>query len=418
MPKVLTILCTVLLATAPLLGQGTQPLAIRGVDVLDLDTESLARDRTLIVRAGRIEAVAAPGEITPPAGAFAIDGRGLVAVPGLHDMHVHVESGAFAAALGLSATTAIDHEAALVAYLANGITTIQVCSGAPDLLELRDAIAAGEIVGPRLVVGSPMLAGDPPILPPPVTRVAPTADEAVSAVRELHEQGYDFVKLRENVPADAFFALVAEARQLGVRVAGHVPRGEGLSLEGVLATGSYGVLHLDELIGPEPHTEDRIEAIASLVQKHGGEVVTTLTVMANLVDKLNDYDATLAQPEMRYMHPLLKGLWLNNPFREPATPERRAQLEAWLANEERLLVALVERGATVLAGTDALNPTIVPGFSLHGELNLMVDAGLSPAQALRAATVIPARFLAGSERAGRIEAGAPADFVLVGRSPL
>ncbi len=333
-------------------------------------------------------------------------------------MHVHLDTLAFAQALGLKSAP-IDYPAEMALYMANGVTGIRVMSGAPDILAFRNAQRARTSPYPRLVVATPMLSGSPPVLPEPVTKVVTTPDAARATVREYRKQGYDFVKVRDNLAAPVLRAVIEEARRQGLYVDGHVSQGQGLSVFDVLRSGQKGIAHLDNLqlaMQDKAHDPD---TFVRLLKACGCFVETTMQVETVAAAQLTDYDAAIARPEIKYMNPLMvDAFWRkpNNPyFKEPVDPKFFRGL---YADEKVLLKKFVDEGVHVVAGTDSLNPMIVPGASLHDELAAMVEAGLTPYQALKAATADGAAYVPGFADVGRLVPGRAANALLVDGDPL
>ena len=391
-------------------------LAILHVNVIPMDSERVLPDRMVTVRGGKIASISTA--LRAPHCARTIDGSGRYLVPGLNDMHVHVETLAFAQAFGIGAP-AIDYPAEMALYMANGVTGIRVMSGALDILAFRDSQRGRASPYPRMIVATPMLAGSPPVLPEPVTKVLLTPEAARAAVREYKREGYDFVKVRENLPAPVFRAVIAEANKVGFYVDGHISEGQGLSVFDVLASGQKAIAHLDNL---QLLMTDKLrdpDAYIRLLRACGCFVETTMQVETNAAAQLTDYDRLAAQPELNDMNPLiLNAFWRkpNNPYlKESADPKFFLGL---YADEKVLLKKLFDGGVHIVAGTDSLNPMIVPGLALHDELSSLVEAGLTPYQALQTATANPAAYVPGFSDVGVLAPGRAANAVLVDANPL
>ncbi len=384
-------------------------LAIKNVAVVAMTTPAIARDQTVTLVGAKIAAIG-PAPDTSRCG-MVIDGRGGFLGPGLTDAHVHVESGSFAPAFGAQSTP-IDFDDVLALYPAFGITSVRVMSGARDILRFRDR-APGTHPVPRLVVASPMIAGRPPILAEPVTLVVETPEAAHAAVARFKSEGYDLIKLRENLRPDVHAALVAAARDNAISLDGHVTR--GVAVDALLAAGQRGFAHLDEIA----------RAIASggtsaaALKRHGAHVSSTMVVLDNAVRQIEDYDGLASRPQMRALHPMfVDTFWsrAQNPYAKPGVDA--AFFKQLLALTKSTLHDLTREGVMILAGSDALNPMIIPGDGLHEELRLMVEAGLTPYEALRTATVNPARVIGRLANTGAIAPGRDADLVLLPANPL
>lgn len=398
------------LVTSTGLGDATAcTLAIKDVAVVAMTTPAVTRDQTVILAGTKIEAIG-PALDTSRCGKV-IDGRGKFLGPGLTDAHVHVESESFAPAFGAKPLP-IDFNDVLALYPAFGITSVRVMSGAPDILRFRDRTPGIHPV-PRLVVASPMIAGRPPILPEPVTLVVETPDAARAAVARFKSEGYDLIKLRENLRPEVHAALVAAARDKAIAPDGHVTR--GVTVDALLAAGQRGFAHLDEIA----------RAIASggtsatALKRHGAYVSSTMVVLDNAIRQIEDYDGLVRRPEMRALHPMfVNTFWsrAQNPYAKPGVDA--AYFKQLLTLTKTTLRDLTREGVTILAGSDALNPMIIPGDGLHEELRLMVEAGLTPYEAIRTATVNPARVIARLANTGELAPGRDADLVLLAANPL
>ena len=183
----------------------TQPLAITRVNVIDVVDGRAVPNNTVTIRGNTIAGVVQNG--APPAGAQIVDGQGRFLIPGLWDMHAHMEA---------------TGESSLQLYVANGVTGIRDMGSALDfILNLRDATSSGRTVGPRIVAAGPIL-DDAPADWPFRMRVK-TPDEGRAAVQLLKRRGVDLIKVHNYTPRDVFFAIVDEARRQKLPVAGHVP---------------------------------------------------------------------------------------------------------------------------------------------------------------------------------------------------
>ncbi len=340
-----------------------------------------------------------------------IDGRGRFLAPGLTDAHVHVESESFAAAFG-APSAPIDFDDVFALYPAFGITAVRIMSGAPDILRFHDRPMGTHPV-PRIVVASPMIAGRPPILPEPVTFVVETPDAARATVARFKSEGYDLIKLRENLRPEVHAALVAAAKEQAIALDGHVTR--GMTVDALLMAGQRGFAHLDEIARAISSGGTSVAAL----KRAGAHVSSTMVVLDNAVRQIEDYDNLALRPEMRALHPMfVNTFWsrAQNPYAKPGVDA--AFFKQLLSLTKATLRDLTREGVTILAGSDALNPMIIPGDGLHEELRLMVEAGLTPYEAIRTATMNPARIIARLVGGGEIAPGRDADLVLLTANPL
>ena len=324
--------------------------------------------------------------------------------------------------------------------LANGVTGIRVMWGNPHQLTWRERIERGEVLGPRLVLGGEILEGEPPpefrsVIGFESMNLVYDSVDAAEQVRRQGEVGYDFIKVYNNIPLQAYIGIMAEAEDLGIPVDGHVPFEVGL--ERAAAMGQRSVEHLRgyiQLLVSEGATNQpgrdlrsralawaeadlhRIDSLAQWTHAAGFWNCPTLSVRIRQSSR-ETIDHYLQSLEARYLTDSERaGLedrsgipWLSN-----FSDEDFAAAEEGHRIQDSLIRALAGRGNKILAGTD-IGPR---GFVLHRELEELVRAGLSPFQALQAATVNPARFLDLDDGSGYIRTGARADLVLLGGNPL
>jgi imidazolonepropionase-like amidohydrolase len=414
--RLLAALC--LLPAAP--AAGATPagcsLAIVHARLVAMDRERVLPDRSVLVSGRNIAAISPSARIDVHGCRQVIDARGRWLAPGLTDSHVHVEADAFRQVFG-GKPGPIDFEAVLTPYLAHGVTSIVVMSGEPDLLAFRNRANPTDAPVPLIATASPMLAGDPPIIPEPIAHIVRTPQEASAAVHRFAAEGYDFIKVRENLRPEVLAAILGQARRDGLDVGGHVTR--GMTPAQLMAAGQRGFAHLDELARDVKDSGSDAERYAAELKACSCWVMTTMVVLSDASAQLDDYDAMLARPAMQFMSPLVvDAFWKkpNNPYFNQSTPA--SYFRELLAKDQALLKVLTARGATVLAGTDALNPMVIPGESMGEELRLISGAGLSPFEALRTATVNPARVIRGLQGLGALAPGGIANLVLLSSNPL
>jgi imidazolonepropionase-like amidohydrolase len=363
-----------------------QPLAFVGVTVIDTQAGRARPSMTVVVAQGRIASVSPSQELRPPRGARIIDGRGKFLIPGLWDMHAHLH-----ATLEMDERDLSGRSFFAPRLVAHGVTGVRsMFDSWPAIRRLRAEIAAGIVVGPRIVASGPMLDGPQPYWPGAIA--CGTAAQARQAVERLARDGVDFVKIYSWLPRDAFFAIAAEARRAGLPVAGHVPN--SVTAAEASAAGQKSIEHLFG-VSADP-------ALLAALIKNGTAVTPTLVV----------HRSAASGAELAAIPPSLRQFWLS-----PAR-DRSADAAAARRREMRIVADMHKAGVLILAGSDTPNPYVMPGASLHRELELLVDAGLTPMQALQAATIRAADFLGMADRLGSIAQGNLADLVLLERDPL
>lgn len=370
-------------------------VAIVGGTVVPMDEERTLPGHTVLVRGDRIVAVAPAREVDVRA-ARVIDAGGRWVLPGLADMHVHFWS-----------------QEDLALFLLNGVTTIRNLAGAPEHVRWRDAIARGELDGPTLLTAGPIIDGAPPTWPG--STIVATADEARAAVRAQKDAGYDWLKVYNGVPAEAYDALLEEAKRMGLPVAGHVPRAVGA--EKVIASGQRTIEHLEGYVPffADPPGGDLVAATAA-----SGVWNCPTLVVTDRFGKLDDPAQLAGTRGLELVSPLVRAQWdPKQDFRFARfTPAMFEDVRAKNVTRRALVRDLQAAGAELVLGTDAGNPYVVPGFAVVDELRLLVDAGLTPWQALRTATAAAGELQGAPGALGVIAAGARADLIVVDKDPL
>jgi imidazolonepropionase-like amidohydrolase len=396
-------------------------VAFVDVSVVPMDRERVMRNQTVIVRAGRITAMGSRNSVRVPKGALRIDGRGNYLMPGLADMHVHLEY--------------FDREAQLLLFLANGVTTVRNMDGRPNILIWKQRIAAGTLIGPTIFTAGPILEGKPPFRDD--NRVVESAAQAEAAVEEQKKAGYDFIKVYHTLSRDSYEAIIAAAKRQGLAVVGHVPRAVGL--DGALAARQRSIEHLDgylnaieaddspfrnrwtwlKLYFAVKIDDDKIIKAVQTTRQSGVWNVPTLVVRQK-VAPAETVNLWLNRAEMRYLPPETVDFWRQSSSRvtQRMAPEDFERLAEGERVRRKLVRALRDAGAGLLLGSDTPNPFVIPGFSVHEELQNLVDSGLTPYQALSAGTRDAAEFLGVAAEIGTVAIGKRADLILVEGNPL
>lgn len=403
--------------------------AFERVNVIPMDGEwTVQPDRTVVVRGGTIEAVGPSGEVRIPPDATRIDARGRWLLPGLAEMHAHVPP-----VQDPSSDRWPDREALediLFLYVANGITTIRGMLGADYQLELERMLEAGDVVGPRLLVGAYSLNQNS----------APDPDAAERLVRMHAEKGYDFQKVHPGFSRETWDRAAEVAAEVGLPLAGHVPADVGL--EHALATGIASVDHMDgfvQAVASEPvrrrlaagedvalgeivasATEARMREVARMTRDARAAVVPTAFLWENLYGA-SDPDEMLSLPEMRYVSPQQRQAWRRQAAGRPSLPAD--VIEAHNELRRDILRVLEEEGVTILMGTDSPQLFNVPGFALHRELEVMRRSGLSNWEILETGTANVGAWIRRHldeepANVGTVAPGQRADLVLLDRNPL
>ena len=381
----------VFIRALPLQASPERALAITHVNVIDARGAPLKVDMTVIVLSGRIVSVGKTDRVRVPRGAEVFNARGKFLIPGLWDMHAHLGTDNF------------DKHGHLALFVANGVTGIRIMDGEPAFHQWRNEVRDGALVGPRMVIASPIL-GQSPI----------SAAEARAAVRKAKETHADFIKVHDGLSRDAYFAVIEEARKLKLPVAGHVPL--AVTAVEVSSAGQKSIEHFTGLDDVKSDTSKTL-ALAVILRQYRTWLCPTLIMRLNYASL---DDPKLPQDQrLKYVKPSWRQRWLRMSADAAQTPAAEWVRRRELVQQEKEFVGLMHKiKVGILAGTDEVSPYCAPGFSLHDELALLVEAGLTPLQALQCATINPARFLNRSRSFGTIEKGKVADLVLLDANPL
>jgi imidazolonepropionase-like amidohydrolase len=427
-----------LLLTSLVRGQNIQEsdvLVITNVDVIDTRQGLTAPNLTVVIKHGRIESIAKHAMIASSHKTKVVNGSGKYLIPGLWDMHAHSAGGPAAP---------WDAKIILPLYIANGITGIRDMGGNLQILkQRRESIESGELPGPHMFISGPFLNGGKPYEYSITTN---TPEEGRKAVDKLAGEHVDFIKVLSELSRDTYFAVAEESRKQKLTFAGHVP--ESISASEASAAGQRSIEHLSGLTIACSREESelrkqRMEAAAKHDNKayHAAGMRSLDTydpekaraLFAEFkknstwqVPTLSWWDAQPQLASASLSNPLLKYVpasvrktedWNPDHIRQSTPPAMFEDLEKAVSRYRELTHALQEAGVPLLAGTDSPDPYVLPGFSLHDELALLVHSGLTPAQALRTATYNPALFL-GKSAYGTAERGSVADLVLLDANPL
>ncbi len=427
--KQLSLLVFVLLAAFAVAqsSHNANTLMITHVTVIDVTGGASKPDMTVTIRDGRIVEIQEASQKVRIKDAEVIDATGKFLIPGLWDMHVHTNFGDW---------IPDGKEIILPLFVANGITGVRDMGGdLHQVKEWRDGVSAGTILGPRMVISGPMLDGAPPHFPASLT--VTNAAEGRKAVGDLKQGGVDFIKVQSYISRDAYFAVAEEAKKEGIPFVGHVP--DAIRASEASNAGQKSIEHYtgifegcstieDQLLkgpkGPrkvvENYSPSNCAALIKLLAKNVTWQVPTLIWERGqwLIDDLD-----LSQsPGAKYAAATLRKQTYKK-FTESILKEMDTDplpfRQQFVAKELEMTLAMHRAGVPLLAGTDtAAGVYVIPGFSLHQELEMFVKAGLTPLEALQTATINPAKFLDRTQDLGTIEKGKLADLVLLDANPL
>ena len=404
----------------PVIAQGADRFAIVGVDVIPMDTERVLEDQIVVVENGVIQSIGDTAATTLPDDIRQIDGTGRFLLPGLADLHVHIRN-----------------EDELVNYLAWGVTTVMHLGGSGQsgmqLLEYRNEIRTGNRPGPNIYTTNRILDGDPAI----ATGAHSVNSEAGARniVRKLKADGFDFVKIYNNVSQPVFNAIVAEADAQGLPVFGHIPR--NFDPLAALTSGQDAVAHSEEFFftyfdGPrstenmprdyEPDLE-KVPGLINILKTNNVAVMPDLCFTFGNLLMWDSLDHVWGDPEFPYLHPMTASMWKAGNINRRSEIENFVLRGQWKYNLlQRLTLSFQHAGILQVIGTDASLPGLFPGKAAHRELTELIKAGLSNFEALsvgtRNAGAFVRRYIDDEARFGQVLPGYRADLILLDQNPL
>jgi imidazolonepropionase-like amidohydrolase len=385
-------------------------LAFRNARLFDPATGKVTPGTTVVIAGNRIQAVGADGEVEVPAGAEVIDAAGKTLMPGLWDMHAHVG--------------ALDG----VFNLAAGVTTVRDLANDTDfLLDLRKRIDAGEVLGTRVILAGFMDGPGPYAGPTKV--LVDTREEALAAVDNYAKLGYEQIKLYSSLDTKLVPAIIERAHSKGMRVSGHIPN--GMTAEQAVRAGFDEIQHANFLLlnfleGVDTRTperfhavgerapeidlgSDRVKSFLALLKEKGTVVDPTLITFEGMfTDRVGVVSRPFAPVADRLPPTVRRGL-LAGGFAPKGKEDRYTKSYEWMKG---IVKALHDHGIPIVAGTDEL-----AGFSLHRELELYVESGIPAVDALRSATIVPARVMKRDKELGTVAPGKLADVILIDGDP-
>ncbi len=391
---------------------GKPDIVITRVNIVDVKTGKILKNKTLTIDNNRISAIY-DNEIVSSDSTIVIDGKGKYLIPGLWDMHAHYK------------WSHVDLDPLLIA---NGITGVREMWGnMPAFVEIPKRSQQEGLLSPDVYLSGDLLDGNPPCFPAG-SLVVTTPDEAVAAVKKQIDQHVDFIKVYSMLTEESFMAIANEAKKRNITFAGHIPNRVSIykAIEAGMSSSEhlYGFLNACSSVDTSNEalistfSEKRFDSICSVLAKSSMWLCPTLTVnraMSYLNDSIFINDNRIA-----YLPEYIINIW-----NQKMNPYSKSQIDNF-ANSARvrylfelsLIGKMNEKGVKFIAGTDFPNPYVFPGFSLHDELSLMVKGGMPTLDALRSATINPAIFMNKKADFGSVEVGKLASLVLLNKNPL
>lgn len=420
-------------------------VAFTNVSIIDVTGGPTKHDMTLVINGNQITALGETALTSKPTGALVVDATGKFVIPGLWDMHVHT----------LSTWTVADSvvdlpDSFFPLFVANGVTGVRDMNGSMDVLRrVRERMQEGSMRGPRVVSAGLIVDGAVWSF----GSIAVTShDDGRNAVHQLAEAGAEFIKVGGLTPRDAYFGVVEAAKELNLPFSGHVPF--QITATEASAAGQKSIEHLDGiLLGCSSNEQNLRRDAEALIAAEGAFSHLWLA-------RVRAEAGALESPDAERCSALISQLVANQTWQVPTLVLKRATafldepevfqdpriafipnylLETWgtdnaltgmytiedFENDKRVFARHLElvgemhrSGVQLMPGTDAVDPYIFPGSSIHDELELFVQAGLSPMEALQTATWNPARYLEMTDSLGSVSVGKIADLVFLDTDPL
>ncbi len=449
------------LLSVPLFAQSKEAkekrsLVFQNVTVIDVVKGETKSEMTVVISGNRITEVTAKSETR---GGLVVDGTGKYLIPGLWDMHVHALT---------------RWEWASLLLLANGVTGIRdtgTILGPADIIKIREGVESGSIVAPRVISSAKQIDGIPKSKAFYIE--VDTAERMRQEVRRQKAEKLDFVKVYTNLSRDAFFAGLDESKKIGIPFDGHVSKfvtareasdagmrsiehswrhraacataeaeiGDALfEMDKAQTKGDYKTRAVLEdkifLLGLKTYSSQKCVELGKTFAKNGTWFVPTLVEMQTRLRPEfpgePEFEGFYKDPRLKYVSSAVADAWRQRVLMGLGNLEGQMvwgprdddtimdEREQEFRNRLKMPTDLQKGGAGILAGTDADTnfPFLFFGFSLHDELELLVKGGMTPLEALRTATLNPARFLKREQELGSVEVGKLADLVLLDANPL
>lgn len=389
----------------------------RHVNVIPMTEEKLLKDQDVVIKNGIIQTIGESGKVKYAKDARIIEAKGKFLIPGLAEMHAHVPPNDDIEAM----------KEVLSLFLNNGVTTIRGMLGHPKHLELQKMLANGDLIGPHFYTSGPSFNGNS----------VKTPETAVQMVRDQKKAGYDFLKLHPGLTNENFSAIASTANEVNIPFAGHVSLDVGVWR--AIDAGYASIDHMDGFIeslvpGIETMKQEDIGSFAMYVAKNADEkkipalmkalkekniwVVPTQCLAERWFSPDKTAEELATAPEMIFMNETVSKNWINSKKGIMANPKyNKEEVRKFIELRRKLILECQKNGVGLLLGSDAPQVFDVPGFSIHHELKYMVDAGLTPYQALQSGTVNPAKYFS-LKNSGMIKQGYVSDLVLLDANPL
>lgn len=353
---------------------------------------------------------------TIPPNCNIIEAKGKWLIPGLIDAHVHLPTDAFFGQKRPTQSPDISFRTQdiMTPFITNGVTTIVDLNSTMETFSQKKEVEKGNVTGPKIVLAALINGGKGQ------GRIANTAEEGRLLVRNSKVEGYDFIKLYSKLNIETYNAIIDESNKLGMKTIGHIPNAFQGKVEQAFVPHFGMIAHAEEISKhAKVYNVDEAMRFAKLAKTNGTALSPTLITMIWIAKQSHSIDSIKKLPTLQYVHPLVQSKWLTaNNYATNATKENISYFDSLVQFHCQLVKIFKEAGVPIIAGTDAGTSGVVSGFSLHDELDELVKSGLTPEEALSAATLTSAQWIGNDKFIGSIEEGKTADLILLNQNPL
>lgn len=361
----------------------SESIVFKNVNIIPMTKEVILEGYSVLVWDGKIKAIDKFENLKLSETTKIVDATGKYLMPGLSDMHVHIDHG---------------NDGTLL--LANGVTLVRNMWGNPRTLALKRDIQKKLVRGPEIYTTGALIDG--PGAYWTSSLIIENPEDVPEVVHKMKADGYDAIKVYNKLSREVYNEIISVAKSINMPVVGHVPFAVGIKK--VMESGQSSTEHFIGYGAYSPIPYDKNE-LAELTVQSGIWNCPTLLVMRNYKNLNEVKNKKVAA--LKYVSPMWKGFW-----------SRSSPVYYDIEYNEELLKVMYDKGARIAAGTDAGNPYVIHGFSLHEELQYMNEAGLTPWQVLLTATINAAEMVGYEDRLGTVEAGKEADLLLLNKNPL